>query len=461
MLGNKALLLFAFILNFLIINSNNSYILIDFLFKNIIIENPICLNKMKKYNKYRGPMTNIEDIEDKLNTNDQLPDNINNSLIFFSNEEKFKNYYDILPESTLFFTTFQINLSEIRKSICYIKIEKWSKYHYILIAEEKLGYLTLPLIFFFFYISVPISVYKGYKESLNRLVLYREIYFYKFAKHIILFSIGIGSSAILIYYFLLSYIIYSIYKTYLIINLILLLEGFSIIHFNDSQKKFKKYLLIFFLFDLITSNLSEYIVYFIPYLDNFYLFHLKSLIEHATFLVMIFIYFKTKYIHMLKQYLLEKRLGTVLSIGYKIKNVIYVKIMIFSIIYCSTFIILPFILKIYIKIDNVVETFYVNYFITIILELIFNLVLVIILFPQDLTLFYFLPTIFDYNTFKFEVKIKEKNKESLNISNITRNLLKDEYEEKEYPLIFINPFCKTNNVFNGLHVGLIKKPKLK
>ena len=171
MLGNKALLLFAFILNFLIINSNNSYILIDFLFKNIIIENPICLNKMKKYNKYRGPMTNIEDIEDKLNTNDQLPDNINNSLIFFSNEEKFKNYYDILPESTLFFTTFQINLSEIRKSICYIKIEKWSKYHYILIAEEKLGYLTLPLIFFFFYISVPISVYKGYKESLNRLFL--------------------------------------------------------------------------------------------------------------------------------------------------------------------------------------------------------------------------------------------------------------------------------------------------
>jgi len=53
MLGNKALFLYAFILNFLIIKGNNSYILIDFLFKNIIIENPICLNKMKKNNKYR------------------------------------------------------------------------------------------------------------------------------------------------------------------------------------------------------------------------------------------------------------------------------------------------------------------------------------------------------------------------------------------------------------------------
>lgn len=105
---------------------------------------------------------------------------------------------------------------------------------------------------------------------------------------------------------MLSYIVYSLYKSYFVINLIILLEGFSIIHFNDSKKIIKKYILIFFLFDSLTSIISEYIVYFFPFIDNFYLFQLKSIIEHSTFLIVIFIFFKTKYIHLYKQYQLEK-----------------------------------------------------------------------------------------------------------------------------------------------------------
>ena len=289
------------------------------------------------------------------------------------------------------------------------------------------------------------------------MMFYRQIYFYQFAYKLPLYSTLIALSTIAIYYFLPSYIVYSLYKSYCIINLIILLEGFSIIHFNDSKKIIKKYTLVFFLFDSLISIVSEYIVYFFPFIDNFYLFHLKSIIEHSTFLLVIFIFFKTKYIHLYKQYQLEKRLGTILSVSYKLKTIIYLKIMIFSIIYCSVFIVLPFIEKLLIKIDNVVESFYINYFITIALEAFSSIVISNILSPQDLTLYFFLPIVFDYNRFKFKLKIKEENKEELNISNINGELLKNEYEGKKYPLVFINPFAKTNNVFGDLHVGLISK----
>ena len=325
-------------------------------------------------------------------------------------------------------------------------------------SEKKLSYITLPLIFCWLYITAIIPVYKEYKKTLRILSAYRNIYFYKVIRYLILLSLGITISTITIYYFLFSYILYSIYKSYLIINLILLLEGFSIIHFNNSEKKFKKYILIFFLFDFLSAIISEYIIYFLPFIDNFYLFHLKSIIEHITLLIVIFVFLHQKFIHMYKQYLLEKRLRTIFARTYKIKTVIYLKIMIFSIIYCSAFIILPFIEKIYLNIDSCVETFYINYFITIFLELFFNIILSIILYPQDLSLYFFLPTIFDYNTFKFKVEIKNTNKNTFSLSNLTHDLLKNEYQEKDYPLIFITPFSKTDKVFDNIKVGLITKP---
>jgi hypothetical protein len=119
---------------------------------------------------------------------------------------------------------------------------------------------------------------------------------------------------------------------------------------------------------------------------------------------------------------------------------------------------MPFIEKLYIKIDNCVETFYINYFIIICMELVFNIVLAIILFPQELTMFFFLPTIFDFNTFKLEAIVKNQMEDKFNISNLTRDLLINEYEKKEYPLIFLHPFAKTDKLFDdNIGVGLTKK----
>ena len=434
------------------ISSETTYLLIDHLFSQIKIINPVCLMKDPIIPSSRGKIEHVDEIIKK----DPETDLYQNPFVFISGKEKLKyihNFYD----KTIFFTDFQISWDDIKHSICYVQIDKWNKYNYIIMSHSKMGYILVPICFLLFGYSVPIAIFKLYKSELKRLVLFKKIHFYKFAQRLTLFWIAIIISSVTIYFFLLSYVIYSLYKAYLVVNLILLLEGFSIIHFNKSLFKFKKYFLIFFLYDSLISIYAEYIVYFLPNFDNFYLLQIKSIFEHLVFLIMIFIYIFKRYVHIKKQYLLEEREKTILAVGYKIKLKLYLKLMIFSIIYSATFIIFPFIEKLYFNIDYVVETYYANYFITMCLETVFNLILAIILYPKDLTIFFFLPTIFDYNTFKMEAIIKEKYKKKLKISNLTVDLMKNEYQEKNYPFVIINPFTKTNDVFKDIRVAYIKK----
>ena len=438
------------------ISSDTTYILMDHLFSQIDIVNPICFMKDQIIPSFRGKIENLDDILKKEPEGDLY----DNPFVFISGKEKLK-YVKYFSDKTFFFTDFKLFWDDIKTSICFVQIEKWNKYNYIIMTNSQMGYIFFPICFFLFAYSVPVAIFKLYKSELKRLVLFKKIQFYIFAQRLVIFWIAIIMSSFVIYYFLLSYIVYSFYKSYLIINLMTLLEGYSIIHFNKSSVKFKKFFLIFFIYDSIISIYSEYIVYFMPEFDNFYLLHIKSLFEHVVFLVMVIIYIFKRYVHMKKQYLLEDREKTILAVGYQIKIKLYRKLMIFSIIYCCTFIIFPFIEKIYIGIDNVVETFYADYFITICLETVFNLILSIILYPKDLTVFFFLPTIFDYNTFKIETKIKEKHERRLRISNLTFDLMKNEYQEKQYPLVFINPFTKTNDVFKDIRVAYIKKEKEK
>ena len=434
------------------ISSETTYLLIDHLFSQIKIINPVCLMKDPIIPSSRGKIEHVDEIIKK----DPETDLYQNPFVFIPGKEKLKyihNFYD----KTIFFTDFQISWDDIKHSICYVQIDKWNKYNYIIMSHSKMGYILVPICSLLFGYSVPIAIFKLYKSELKRLVLFKKIHFYKFAQRLTLFWIAIIISSVTIYFFLLSYVIYSLYKAYLVVNLILLLEGFSIIHFNKSLFKFKKYFLIFFLYDSLISIYAEYIVYFLPNFDNFYLLQIKSIFEHLVFLIMIFIYIFKRYVHIKKQYLLEEREKTILAVGYKIKLKLYLKLMIFSIIYSATFIIFPFIEKLYFNIDYVVETYYANYFITMCLETVFNLILVIILYPKDLTIFFFLPTIFDYNTFKMEAIIKEKYKKKLKISNLTVDLMKNEYQEKNYPFVIINPFTKTNDVFKDIRVAYIKK----
>ena len=54
---------------------------------------------------------------------------------------------------------------------------------------------------------------------------------------------------LLMKYLLAITLFYSIFKSYILINLIFLLDGNSILEFNDVKKSFRKYLLICFIID--------------------------------------------------------------------------------------------------------------------------------------------------------------------------------------------------------------------
>ena len=438
------------------ISSDSAYILMNHLFSQIEIREPICIMKDIAIPSNRGKIENLVDIlKDKPETN-----LYNNPFVYISDRDQLK-YRKYFSDKTIYFISFHVSWEDVRDGICYVHVDKWHRYNYIIMAPAKMGYIYFPLSFFLFAYSVPIAIYKIYKSKLKKLVLFQKINFYKFTQRLILFLIAIIISSFTIYYVSISCVIYSFYKVYLLLNLIISLEGYSIIHFNKLSVKFTKYFIIFFLYDAIISLYSEYALYLLPNFDNFYLIHTKSFIEHISFVVMIFIYMFQRYVHMKKQYNLEYREKTMLAIGYEIKIKVYLKLMIFSIIYCFFFLLFPFIEKIYMGIDNVVETYYLHYFITIGLESIFNLILALILMPKDLTVYFFLPTIFDYNSFKIETLIKEKLERKLNISNLTYDLMTYEYQEKQYPLIFINPFTKTDNVFKDVRVAYIKKNKSK
>ena len=299
-MGKEKFLINIFILIIIIkhVTSETAFILMDHLFSQLNITMPKCLRKEVQIPSNRGKIENFDKIikEDKK-------DLYNNPFIYIHGKDNMK-YIQYFSEKTIFFTDFEISWDDIKSGICYIQFDKWYEYNYIIMSPSKLSYIILPICCLFFAYSIPIAIFKLYKSELKRLVLFKKIHFYKFAQRMVLFWIAIIISAVIIYFFLLSYVIYSLYKSYLIINLLLLLDGFSIIHFNKSLFKFKKYFIIFFLYDSLISIYSEYIVYFIPYFDNFYFLHIKSLFEHCIFLIMIIRFIFKRYIHMKKQQLL-------------------------------------------------------------------------------------------------------------------------------------------------------------
>ena len=461
MIVKKVYLSFIVILNFIPINS--TAILIDNLFKSLDICYPVCSNKSREFSRYRGEIINFEDIQEKIINDSNYLFNMTTSYVYFSSEELLNNNINYIPMSTIIFTNFNIESNEKIQGFCYIQMKHaLSKHHYMIITDKELEYINFPLFIIILYIFFFRNVCMPCFESSFELGPFENLYFQRSIKFLLFGSIPLVVSAISLYYLLLSHIIYSLYKSYLFISFIILLEGFSIIHMNDIPKVFfKQYYLIVFLFDALISILGEYICYFAPNIDNFYIFLSKNIIEHATFLGFLTKFYYSKFINIHKQYLIERRLHTLLEKTYKIKRTLYLKVMVFSIVYCGAFMILPLIEKLYIKIDKYVEAFYFNYFLMICIELLFCSLLRVTLPPFELPIYFFLPTIFDYNTFKLEAKIKNKNNRKFNISNLKYDLLKDEYQEKEYPLILLNPIAKTDNVFLNLqfHVGLIKKAK--
>jgi hypothetical protein len=255
-------------------------------------------------------------------------------------------------------------------------------------------------------------------------------------------------SIILIKYITISLIFHSFFKSYILINLKFLLDGNSILQFENIKPLYRKYLLLCFIFDGSLNLVFDYIVFFIPSINNIYLFVIKSLVEHIGLLLYTIKSYKSKYIPLI-------RYRNLIILSDKKKIMIYRKVLIFAFLYSCVFIGFQF-YKIILLYDYV-DAFYFNYILNGCLELLFVLILMIIFYPQKITGDFIIPNYYHYNNNNnriYNAQItNEENK--LNISNLNKNILKNEYKKNNIPLILINPFSKSNNAFDYINVGKI------
>ena len=95
MIPNKILIYYILILQLLTVKS--SYVLIDIFFRKIVIKSPNCYNKDVHFEKYRGAITNFDNIEEDFEKTDYdyevLTKNITHSFLFFFIKRKIIKIY--------------------------------------------------------------------------------------------------------------------------------------------------------------------------------------------------------------------------------------------------------------------------------------------------------------------------------------------------------------------------------
>lgn len=363
------------------------------------------------------------------------------STFFLVNDNKFQNKeYNLYNENFCFLENNDFNIDKLSYYYITISPEIDNTFYEYILQSIIILFIVLSLFMVFFIIKTC--------TTKNNLF----IYVYNFANSSIGFCFSIIFSCMTINYVLLSYIFYSLFKSYILLHLILLLNGYSIIHYNYSFKQKFKYGLYLFLYESLTTIIFIYIVYFIPSFNNFYLFFIRNIFENIILLIINIIMIKKIFFRLYQKYRLERRLRTVLTLVYKIKLIIYSKVIIFSFLYSIIFMSMQYIQLRY-KIHFYSKGFIMNYYINICLEIIFAIILGITFFPIKISVLYYYPINIDYDSLIFVSEIKENNN---NISKLTKKKLINEYQKKEYPLVLILPFCKNTNEFNQFYIGQTK-----
>ena len=449
-------------------------IIIDKFFKQSInnyISFSYCNQKESEKNfHYRGRPKKMSEIikNEKFDKNLMNKNNIKYKKYkaVFINTQSELEYIYYFPNSTIFFVNGNNNFSSIYKEIfdpnyCFFENTFFEfdnlKNYYIIINKEIGGVVSSLIVvslalFFVFDLCFVFS----FAARTCFLKIYLPIYVFNFVNMAMGFSFSILFSCVIFYVCYLSSIIYSMYKSYMLIHIIILLDGYSIIHHNYTCKQKFKYGFYIFLFEEISTFIFTYIMFFIPSLDNFYLFFTRNILEYLLLLIYMIMMTKDKFYRLYRQYNLEKRLRTVLSISYKLKFIIYLKVLIFTFLYCLSFIILHIII-ISTKINYYTDGFFYYYLIIIAIETFFTLILCIIFYPSKVSIMYYFPITFDYDSLKFIAEIKQEKENNINISKLTKKKLFKEYKQKEYPIVLISPFSKTDHPFKDLHFGLVPK----
>ena len=410
---------------------------------------------------FRGRFTNIIDIlikeKNAILNNRKIK---GYKYIYFPDNYKYNDYAHLFSNSSIFVIPYE----QVKNNNCHILLnlkglednyESGREPYYLSINKKTLysAYYRYDDVDLFYECFIPIFIFlscvyfcKLYYCSIRCY----NLQFYVFTRRLMILCIPLIVSNSLMKYILFIGLFHSLYKSYILINLIFLLDGNSILKFENINPLYRKYLLMYFIMDGFLNILFSYVVYFIPPVNNFYYDTFKNLIVHIALLIYTYKSYDSNYFHFYNQYLFEIRLKSILSLFYIFKNVMYQKVIKFSFLYSCIFIGFQIYKMIFLK--DFADAFYINYTLNTGLELFLVFILVKMFFPQNLSIFYFMPIVYDYNSKIYKVQItNEENK--LNISNLNKNILKDEYQKNKTPLVFISPFSKSNKDFNNIYIG--------
>ena len=434
------------------------------MFQHVVINTYNCGSVNEDNFIFRGRFPNILDILDKEKITDFNNTKIEGyKFVYFPENSLYEKYADIFPSSTIFVKSE----SSDKKKNCFILLNlnnyernifrEKSVPYYLSINKKtlKTSIYDYDIIDFCFCYLIPLFVilFCRYFCMLCKCnILYFNLQFYVFTRRLILLCIPLIVSNLLMKYALFIALFHSLYKSYILINLIFLLDGNSILEFENVTILYIIYLLICFIIEASLSLLIDYIVYYFPSVNNLYYDAIKNLVEHIALLIYTLKSYNTKYYHFYNQYLFEIRLKSLLSSFYLYKIEIYQKVIKFAFFY--SFVFIGFQIFKIIFLSDFADAFYCNYFINIWIEMILVFILMKMFYPQNLNMFYFMPVFYDYNSKAYKVLIsKEENK--LNISNLNKNILKNEYKKNKTPLVFITPFSKSNEDFYNIHIAEI------
>ena len=313
------------------------------------------------------------------------------------------------------------------------------------------------------YIKMDFIIYSLVLLSIANIIIYLIYHFYSYkyslklnvqsiAYYALHCPILLAPSCKVFCEFQLISLIYSIYKSCLIINLIYFLDGYKIVDFEVESKKTKKIIiiLVFAFIELLTTILFLYIGGFFPSLDKFYLFYARNLIRHLVIFVIGIKMLLDKYLNLYRQYRLTRRIRTILTLAYKYKLTLYSKVFIFSFLYCLGFIVIN-IIQLNYNINKYSNGFEYIYYMDISLEIFFIIIFAIIFFPfNNVSL-----AVLEANINMFFLSEIKKEKE-LKINKLSKKIIEENYIKKEYPLILLEPFAKTDYLLKGyqIHLGI-------
>ena len=454
------LFLFFLVFSITIQSTQNYSMIVDSLFKqnqlfDIYLKN--CPQKNSENLYYRGKPENFLNIKNNYDSYSSVyvPSGYNYTI----------NSFKKFPKSTLFITESQDLKFD---DYCFIAFAHYrdnenknfdilnSNFYYVIINSQD-NSLEQYLSFFILMLSIYLLIFL-FCYKYNRFNAIMRLYVSKLTNKYLIFSLLLDLTCILINYITISSIAYSFYKTFIIVHIIYLLLGNEVLYFRHDERKKVKYTLILLFIELSISVISLYIIYFIPSLDNFYLYFTKSLIEHIAILVFLVKMFLNNYINLYRQYRLERRMRTILTISYKYKLLLYTKIFIFSLLYSLVFIVVN-IIKICSHLNYNIYGFIFNYYLNIALEQFFAIILGILFYPVRNSPAYYNQVHYKLNSINFIANIKKKKEKYMRINNLTQKLLKNEYVKSEYPLILVEPFTKNDKIFDkraNVHIGVAK-----